>query len=154
VSRFVAVGYLLAWLLAALAVPAGAREDTGATGRIAVVVGRHSIVEAVSQDTLRDVYLRRQLLWPAGIRVIPVNLPAGNPVRERFSRLVLGRSTRELVSYWNARYFEGIMPPAVLPSAAAIRAYINAEPGAIAYLASEDVDDTCHTLLWLDAGEL
>jgi len=150
VSRLVAVGCLLALL----APPAGARSDTGATSRIAIVVGRHSIVEAVSQDTLRDVYLRRQLLWPAGIRAIPVNLPAGNPVRERFSRLVLGRSTRELVPYWNQRYFEGIMPPAVLPSAAAIRAYINAEPGAIAYLASDDVDETCRTLLWLDAGAL
>jgi hypothetical protein len=149
VSRLLAVGCLLA----ILAAQAPARGDTGASGRIALVVGRHSIVDAVSQDTLRDVYLRRQLLWPAGIRAIPVNLPAGNPIRERFSRIVLGRSTRELVSYWNARYFEGIMPPAVLPSAAAIRAYINAEPGAIAYLASEDVDETCRTLLWLDAGQ-
>jgi hypothetical protein len=148
VSRLLAVGCLLALL----AGPADARSDAGSTSRIAVVVGRHSIVETVSQDTLRDVYLRRQLLWPAGVRAIPVNLPAGNPVRERFSRLVLGRSTRELVPYWNARYFEGIMPPTVLPSAAAIRAYINAEPGAIAYLPSEDVDETCHTLLWLDAG--
>ncbi|HEY2388195.1 MAG TPA: hypothetical protein VGK30_14630 [Candidatus Binatia bacterium] len=148
-SRLLAVGCLLA----ILAAQAPARGDTGASGRIALVVGRHSIVDAVSQDTLRDVYLRRQLLWPAGIRAIPVNLPAGNPIRERFSRIVLGRSTRELVSYWNARYFEGIMPPAVLPSAAAIRAYINAEPGAIAYLASEDVDETCRTLLWLDAGQ-
>jgi len=145
-----AVGCVLAILTALTSAPG----ETATSGRIAVVVGRHSIVDTVSQDTLRDVYLRRQLLWPAGVRAVPVNLPAGNPVRERFSRLVLGRSTRELVSYWNARYFEGIMPPAVLPSAAAIRAYLNAEPGSIAYLAAEDVDDTCRTLLWLDAGEL
>ena len=128
-------------------------ETSPPTVRIAVVVGRYSIVRAVSQDTLRDVYLRRQRLWADGTRAVPVNLPAGNPVRERFSRLVLGRSTQELVPYWNARYFEGIMPPAVLPSAAAIRAYLNAEPGSIAYLPEEDVDESCRRLMWLDTQE-
>jgi hypothetical protein len=118
--------------------------------RIAVVVGRNSIVREVSKDTLRDVYLRRQRVWGDGARVIPVNLPPGNSVREHFSEIVLGRSTRDLVPYWNARYFEGIMPPAVLPSPAAIRAYLNVQPGAIAYLPEDDVDDTCHPLLWLD----
>jgi hypothetical protein len=131
-----------------------AHGDTNAHApRIAIVVGRHSIVDAVSQDTLRDVYLRRQRVWAEGARAIPVNLPAGNPVREQFSRIVLGRSTQQLGPYWNARYFEGIMPPAVLPSAAAIRAYLNAEPGSIAYLAEEDVDETCRPLLWLTVQE-
>ena len=131
-----------------------ARGDTSPLAvRIAVVVGRHSIVDAVSQDTLRDVYLRRQRVWGEGARAIPVNLPAGNPVRERFSRIVLGRSTQQLVPYWNARYFEGIMPPVVLPSAAAIRAYLNAEPGSIAYLAEGDVDESCRRLMWLDTQE-
>ena len=118
--------------------------------RIAIVVGRSSMIQEVSKDVLRDVYLRRQRVWPDGARAIPVNLPPGSPVRERFSQLVLGRSTAELVSYWNARYFEGIMPPAVLPSPAAIRAYVNAQPGAIAYLPAEDVDDSCRSLLLLE----
>ncbi len=144
-ARLLAVGCLLTLLAAST--PVHGDE------RIAVVVGRDSVVAAVTQDTLRDVYLRRQRLWPDGLRAVPINLPAGNPVRERFSHIVLGRSPQELVSYWNARYFEGIMPPAVLSSAAAIRAYLNAEPGAIAYLAAEDVDDSCRTLLWLNVRQ-
>lgn len=82
--------------------------------------------------------------------MIPINFPAGNPVRERFSAFVLGRSTRELVSYWNARYFEGITPPIVLSSAAAIRAYLNAEPGAIAYLPATEIDESCRSVLSLE----
>jgi hypothetical protein len=143
----------LAALLAALVCAMLARADAADVAhgpRIAVIVGRGSLVKEVSRDTLRDVYLRRQRVWDDGSRAIPVNLPAGNPVRERFSELVLGRSTRELVPYWNARYFEGIMPPAVLPSAAAIRAYLAAQPGAIAYVPEQDVDDTCRPLLWLE----
>ena len=118
--------------------------------RIAVVVGRASTVTEISKDALRDVYLRRQRVWADGSRAIPVNLPPDNPLRQRFSDLALGRSPQDLVAYWNARYFEGIMPPVVISSPAAIRAYLNAQPGAIAYLAAEDVDETLRTLLWLD----
>jgi len=117
---------------------------------IAVVVGRESFVTHVSRDELRELYLRRQRLWPNGIRAIPINLPPDHLARERFSTLVLGRSPRELVSYWNARYFEGITPPSVLPSSAAIRTYLNAEPAAIAYLPLAEVDDTCRMLLVLE----
>jgi len=134
----------LAWVTIARA------EPDNHPMRIAIVVGRSSTIQEVSKDILRDVYLRRQRVWPDGTRVIPVNLPPGSAVRERFSQLVLGRSTAELVSYWNARYFEGIMPPAVLPSPAAIRAYLNAQPGAIAYLSADDVDDSCRSLLRLE----
>lgn len=116
---------------------------------IAVVVGRESFVTHISKDELRELYLRRQRLWQNGERAIPINLPPDNSVREPFSRLVLGRSPHDLVAYWSARYFEGITPPVTLPSAAAVRAYLKVEPGAIAYLPVAEVDDTCRTLLVL-----
>jgi hypothetical protein len=117
---------------------------------IAVVVGAASPVRSVTKDILRELYLRRQRLWSDGTRTIPINLPPMNPVREEFSKLVLGRSTRDMVAYWNGRYFEGITPPQVLPSSAAIRLFLAAELGAIAYLPLADVDATCRTLLVLD----
>ena len=133
----------------AAAIRAGAAEPGDA---IAVVVGRDSIVTAVTRDELRDVYLRRQRLWPGGAPAIPVNLPAGHRVREEFSRLVLGRSSLDLVAHWNARYFDGVRPPVVVPSAAAVRAYLNAEPAAIGYLPVDEVDETCRLLLTLRPG--
>lgn len=139
-------------LLAGLVVAAHLVVDAAETGapKIAVVVGEGSFVTHVSVDDLRELYLRRTRLWPNGTRVIPINLPPDNSVRERFSRLVLGRSTQDLVSYWNARYFDGITPPVVLPSQAAIRAYLAVEPAAIAYVLAEEVRDGCRTLLVLD----
>lgn len=128
--------------------PARAQSEP-APLEIALVVGRTSAVTHVSKDELRELYLRRQRLWPNGARAIPVNLPPDNVLREQFSKLVLGRSTHDLVAYWNARYFEGITPPVTLPSPAAVRAYLKVEPGAIAYLPVAEVDDTCRTLLVL-----
>jgi hypothetical protein len=126
----------------------GEHDDT--RERIAVVVGRSSFVTETSTDELRELYLRRQRLWPNGTRAIPINLPAENSVRQSFSQIVLGRSRDDLVAYWNGRYFEGITPPTVLPSASAVRGYLATEPAAIAYLPLNEVDSSVRVLLTLD----
>jgi hypothetical protein len=125
-------------------------ERDGKPPVIAVIVGKASFVTSISRDELRELYLRRQRLWPNGARAVPINLPPDHPARQRFSQLVLGRSPNDLVAYWNARYFEGIMPPTVVPSPVAVRAYLTAEPAAIAYLPSSEVDDTCRVVLMLE----
>lgn len=117
---------------------------------IAIVVGTASTVRSITKDVVRDLYLRRQRLWADGTRAVPVNLPPTNPARDEFSAMILGRSTQDMVAYWNARYFEGTTPPQVLPSSEAIRRFLAAEPGAIAYLPIADVDDTCRILLVLE----
>ena len=127
-----------------------ATEAPVAAHGIAIVVGRESPVKTITRDTLRELYLRRQRVWPDGAPVIPINLPPSSAVRDAFSRLILGRSTQDLVSYWNSRYFEGLVPPQVLQSSAAIRGFLAAEPGAIAYMPLADVDDSCRTLLVLE----
>lgn len=127
----------------------GARAEEAAAPAIAVIVGQKSFLTQISMDDLRELYLRRRRLWPDGRRAITINLPADHPVRERFSRTILGRSTQDLVAYWDARYFEGITPPTVLTSPAAVRAYLAVEPAAIGYVPVAEVDDTCRTLLVL-----
>lgn len=120
---------------------------------IAVVVGRDSFIKEITKGELREVYLRHQRVWPNGSRTIPVNLPPSSPLRERFSRAVLGRGTQDLVGYWRDRYSDGVSPPAVLTSPAAIRTYLTVESAAIAYLPATEVDASCRVLLVLDAPE-
>jgi hypothetical protein len=117
--------------------------------RIAVIVGKTSFIERVTTDDLRELYLRRRRVWRNGERALPVNLPPGTAERERFSARVLGRRTDDLRSYWNARWFEGITPPPVLPTPAAVCAFVNAEPAAIGYVPFDEAGD-CRTLLVLD----
>lgn len=136
---------LLALLISADAVGQAAAD----AAPLAIVVGRSSPVTAVSLDQLRDIYLRRRRVWPDGAPVAPINLPPDSPVRARFSRRVLGRAPADLLSYWNARYFEGITPPLILQTPAAVRAYLQRQPEAIAYLPLDEVDDTLRVLLEL-----
>ena len=139
----------LTLVLTGLVIGEHGRGQAAAAETIAVVVGRESFIADVDRDELRELYMRRQRLWPNGTAAVPVNLPAGHALRESFSRLVLGRAVRDLVAYWNARYFEGIRPPIVLPSGSAVCAYVRVEPGAIGYVPAAEVDDGCRVLLRL-----
>ena len=127
-------------LLLGVAIDPGAGAGEPQPTRLAVVVGKESPLREVTLDTLRDVYLRRQRLWPDGTRVMPVNLPADSPERRRFSQRVLGRQPSELLDYWNRLYFDGIRPPLVLRTPEAILAYLATEPGAVGYVPADLVD--------------
>jgi len=120
---------------------------------VAVVVGRESVISDVTLDSLRELYLRRQRVWPSGERALPVNLPADDPLRASFSSRVLGRSPEALASYWRRLYFEGVRPPLVLKSARAVCAYVGVEPGAIGYVRADEVDPAaCRVLLVLEVA--
>jgi hypothetical protein len=121
---------------------------------LVVVVGKASPIREVTVDTVRDVFLRRQRLWPDGSRAMPVNLPADSPQRRAFSERVLGRLPGELIEYWNRLYFDGIRPPLVLRSPDAVCAYVATEPAALAYVPADAVDEErCRIVLELPAAE-
>ena len=98
--------------------------------------------------TTRGLAGGRQVTPQAGWQ----NLPATSPVRETFSKRVLGRAPQDLASYWDRRYFDGIRPPLVLQTAEAVCAYVGVEPNAIGYLPLGDVDpEACRVVLVLRA---
>jgi len=135
-------------------VGAPAVGEPGVPNALAVVVGVDSPILDLTPDVLREVYMRRRRVWPDGQRVMPVNLPADDPLRSTFSARILGRIPRELVGYWNRLYFEGIRPPLVLRSPAAICAYLASEPGGVGYVPSDRVDeDSCRVVLTLHDAE-
>lgn len=140
---------LLALLLPCGAPTAGERESLS----IAIVVGVGSPNRQVTVDTLRDLYLRRQRVWPDGERAMPVNLPADDPLRLAFSRRVLGRRPADLEPYWLRLYREGVQPPLVLQTSHAVCAYVAVEPAAIGYVAPDHVDQKSCRVLFVLAGE-
>jgi hypothetical protein len=139
-ARRLAVAVLLLVLLA----PAGAEERP----RIAVVVHPSRAAE-LTTDVVRQIYLRRKRFWDDGTPIVPLNLAAGMPLRDVFSRLVLGESEARIADYWNRQYFYGILPPATLASTQAIRRYVASDPNAVGYLPADDVDGSVRSVLSL-----
>jgi len=141
-------------MVAAIGLAGRAAAEPSPPVRLVVVVGKSSPIRAVTLDTVRDVFLRRQRLWADGSRAMPVNLPADSPHRQAFSRRVLGRLPTELVDYWNRLYFDGIRPPLVLRSPDAVCAYVATEPAALAYVPADAVDEaSCRIVLELPTVE-
>jgi len=138
-SRFMLV---LALLLLA---PARAEERDP----IAVIVHPERRAD-LSIDDVAQIYLRRKRFWSDGSPVVPLNLSSTDPLRQRFSRVVLRQDAQRLAEYWNRQYFYGVFPPATLASAEAMRRYVAADPNAIGYVPSSLVDDSVRILFRLE----
>ena len=118
--------------------------------RIAVIVSETSPVkDALSREELASIYRRKKLFWGNSSTIIPLNLPVTHPLRQSFSRTVLGESPEEMESYWNTQYFHGISPPYVLASEEAVVQFVATTPGAIGYVNAAAVNDRVHVLLYL-----
>lgn len=145
----VALRWLLAAALAAACVDARALEPATT---LAVVVVAGGNTPAITPAELALIYRRKKLFWSGGGRINPVNLQASDPLRQLFSRTVLGQSPAEMQAYWNGMYFNGISPPHVLASPEAVLRFVAQTPGAIGYVPFCDADARVKVLLALTAA--
>jgi ABC-type phosphate transport system substrate-binding protein len=135
----------LAAVLTLLAPTRGAGEAVDIV--VIIVHPRHT--SQLSLEDVAQIYLKRRRFWDDGSPVVPLNLPSGTPLRERFSRVVLRDSEARLAEYWNRQYFYGIFPPATLASTGAVRRYVASDPNAIGYLPGSEVDGSVRAVLHL-----
>jgi ABC-type phosphate transport system substrate-binding protein len=134
----------LALLLLLLATPG---SDAGDPLAVIVHPARRGTLSA---DDVAHIYLRRKRFWENGTPIVPLNLPSGTPLRQRFSTTVLGQSDAQLALYWNRQYFYGILPPATLVSTEAVQRYVASDPNAIGYVPASEVGESVRVLLRLE----
>ncbi len=118
---------------------------------IAIVVASEQNSDALnlSSNNLNLIYWRKQLFWPQGIQIKPVNLRSQDPLRIQFSEAVLGSTPEAQIDYWNGQYFNGILPPYSVNSEEAVLRYVSNTKGAIGYVNACHVDQRVQSLLWL-----
>ena len=128
----------------------GANTDDN-TPVIAVVMGsQQNIAELkLANNQLQLIYWRKQLYWPNGKRIKPVNLNTEHPLRAQFSQKVLGSAPKTQIDYWNGLYFNGILPPYAVNSEEAVLRYVRQTDGAIGYVNACKVDNRVKTVLWV-----
>ncbi len=138
---------LLVWLLGLATGTVGLHSRGEAADRAAgagaawvLVVNPTNPVRELPREEVERIYRRNRRYWDNDTTVLPINLPPRDPVREAFSAEVLHADDAAMALFWNRKYFQGILPPAVLRSAQAVRAYVAATPGAVGYLPSTMVD--------------
>lgn len=120
---------------------------------LAIVVSAARTPQAVDAQTLALMFMRKKERWADGRRVQPVNLPADDPLRRRFSVAVLNQQPAALEDYWNEQYFHGVLPPHVVRSEMAMARFVAQTDGAIGYLRYCAIDAGLRPLLILSAED-
>jgi ABC-type phosphate transport system substrate-binding protein len=123
---------------------------------IAIVVASNQNVDALkfAPNQLSLIYWRKQLFWPKGLRIKPVNLSAEHSLRLQFSQTVLGSAPTSQINYWNGQYFNGVLPPYSVNSEEAVLRYVAQTKGAIGYVDACSVDARVQAVFWIIQNQL
>ncbi len=126
-------------------------EDQANTGVLAIVIPANQTVNSLNltPEKLQLIYLRKQLYWPNGKRIQPINLRSDHHLRQQFSQTILGNLPKAQIDYWNGQYFNGVLPPYTVNSEEAVIRYIAQTSGAIGYVQACLVDERVKAVIWL-----
>jgi ABC-type phosphate transport system substrate-binding protein len=128
------------WLVvASLVAVAPALAHAAEEIELAIVV-HPSRAGALSIETVKRIFLKRQRFWDDGHPIVAINQEVATPAREAFTRRVFGAEAARLTAYWNEQYFHGVMPPIILGSEEAVVRYVASRPDAIGYVDARRVD--------------
>jgi ABC-type phosphate transport system substrate-binding protein len=124
---------LVALTVGSVSLPAMSQEKAEGP-RIAIIVSRLIPLSAIDNSSLRNIYLKKVFLDAYGHAYVPVNLPATAELRREFTRTIIHWNETQLQTYWNRQYFQGVSPPYVVESQAAMVEFVAKTPGAIGYV--------------------
>ena len=114
--------------------PALPAEDA----RFVVVVNPKNPVTTIDHDMLRNIFLKKRVVWNHGGTIRPIDLSSKFSIREQFVRRVLKKTPAQLKTYWNQQIFSGKgVPPPEATSPANVINYVLANPGAVGYVPSD-----------------
>jgi len=124
---------LLVLVTAPRLVAAAPPEDE--TAPYKVIVNAQNGASVVKREAVVQLFLNRRATWTNGPVAEPFDLSMTSPVREAFSREVLGMPLLAVQQYWRKRMLDlREFPPMVKASDSEVIAAVGKNPGAIGYV--------------------
>jgi len=122
--------------------------QTAASPVVAIVVHPSNPVENLTFSELRRIFMLDTQTWPHGRKITVVLREKGQPERADAIRLICGLSEADYDKHILFRTFQGSVNigPRSIQSAAAMLRFVYSAPGAIGYVAADQVDATVKTL--------
>lgn len=125
-------------LLSLLLFSASLYADSGASGDFKLIVNRSVHAKEISRAQAKQIWMKNVARLSDGTEAVPVDQSRDSPVREAFSREVLGRSTTAVEAFWSRQIFSGKqVPPAKVDNDAEVIAYVASVPGGLGYVARD-----------------
>ncbi len=107
---------------------------------IVVISNPSSGIESISQEELKEIYLRRKRKTIYGKWANPVDMEDNIEIRDHFYSSITGRTTRQMDRHWSALLFAGEgSPPRMLPSQQAVVEYVAVTKDAIGFVEKSNV---------------
>jgi len=98
--------------------------------------------DSIDQGMVKKIFLGKLKKFPSGASIIPVNISAGDATRDGFDNGVLGKSPKQMKSYWSKLVFTGKgNPPQEVASVADMLQLISSNPDSIGYVPADQVGD-------------
>ena len=117
---------------------AGLSVGTVAAPGFKVVANASVPTRTLSRDSVAQIFTKKNVKWPDGSRVVPVDLPVGSKTRESFSQTVHGKGSAVVDAFWQKQLFSGRdLPPLTKASDAEMVSYVRVTTGAIGYVSAE-----------------
>ena len=108
-----------------------------------VIVNKSNPITSLPVAELQRVFRKQTRMWRHGESMVPVDWDATSEVRQEFSRLVMGRSVREMADFWIQQSItQGLAPPSTQKSARAILRFVSSVSGAISYVPRGEADES------------
>jgi len=100
-----------------------------------VVVHVSNPTSRLTREQASQIFLRKVTLWDNRKPVLPVDQPAGSPVRRAFTKQVHRRTIASVQTYWQQQTFagRGVAPPERASDAEVLN-YIRQFPNGIGYV--------------------
>jgi ABC-type phosphate transport system substrate-binding protein len=130
VNRRTMLALLVLWVFGAL--PARSLDT------YVVVVHAKNATRSLPKEQVARLFMKKDVRWPDGTKVEPVDRDPEAAVRKSFCQSVHGKDVAAIKSYWQRQLFSGRdTPPPELASDRAVLEYVASHPGAIGYVAAE-----------------
>lgn len=113
-------------------------DSLGAADDPIVLIGHPGLPKA-DQSSVQRLYTGR-IVSVGQQSAVPVNLPAGHPVRQQFLETMLGQDEGQYTGYWLVRRYVGKgAPPQELRDVDEVLRYVSETPGGVAYVPASRV---------------
>lgn len=111
------------------------------------VVAANSPVTTLSKSQVASIFLGKEVRFPNGMQVVPIDLPEGSPVRDEFYATFTGKSPAQVRAHWSKIIFTGRgKPPRAVPNSVEARKAVAGDPQAISYIERNAVDGSVRVI--------
>jgi ABC-type phosphate transport system substrate-binding protein len=121
---------------------------------VLVIVNAQNPVENLERKQVVDLFMGRVTAFASNQPAKTFDLPSGTPLREKFYKLLTGKSEAQIDAYWATLIFAGrMLPPKLLSDDDAMLKAVAENPSAIAYVAEQTLPPSVKVVMKLKSDQ-